>query len=350
MARTALARTRQPYMEGTWVISRVTAKNALEDPAVRGVIIRSEEQIDNEILDSLAHTSGRFQSLAEAAPVGIVVLDADGRPIYRNDQARTLLGPSGDTGDWLAPVRESHRDDLRTIFADTLQQQERGSTLVPFDHHGGTTWLKIEAVPQTDGRRRPFGLIATLQDVTAETEARDELREAQDRLWQLANHDQLTGLPNRSLFTDRLHRALLRLRRDQHGVALLYGDLDGFKELNDRFGHQAGDHALVEVAHRISDAVRDTDTACRFGGDEFLVLVEGFTNPTEVEAVATRVITGVNEAIPSSGASEPELRVGITIGIAIAGPDTSVGALLARADHAMYRAKDSRKGSFFVHS
>jgi diguanylate cyclase (GGDEF)-like protein len=217
--------------------------------------------------------------------------------------------------------------------------------LAPFDNRSGTSWISINAVPQTDESGRPFGLIATLQDVTTETEAREELRSAQDRLWHLANHDQLTGLPNRSLLMDRVEGALARHRRDGHGVAILYCDLDGFKSINDDHGHAAGDQVLVEVAQRLVEATRDTDTVCRFGGDEFLVLVESFGGPDEVDTVAQRVVDQVAEPL----ASVPGARVGITIGVSLTDGPLSAGALLARADNAMYRAKARGKGRFEVY-
>src|SRR5690606_37649985 len=111
-------------------------------------------------------------------------------------------------------------------------EQQEGEVLAAFDRHSGTRWISVRAVPQTDELGRPFGLIATLQDVTKETEAKQELAVAQDRLWHLANHDQLTGLPNRSLLMDRMEQAMARHRRDGHGVAVLYCDLDGFKKIN----------------------------------------------------------------------------------------------------------------------
>jgi diguanylate cyclase (GGDEF)-like protein len=211
---------------------------------------------------------------------------------------------------------------------------------VPFDRRDGTRWIEVTAVPQTDEEGRPYGLIATLQDVTAETRAREELRAAQDRLWHMANHDQLTGVPNRSLLVDRLEHALARHRRDEHGVAVLYCDLDGFKDINDRHGHAAGDSVLVEVARRMSQSVRESDTVCRFGGDEFLVLVEGFGDVAEVTDVAERIIEAVREPLESVR----DARVGMTIGIAVADADANPVTLVSRADQAMYRAKDLGKG------
>jgi diguanylate cyclase (GGDEF)-like protein/PAS domain S-box-containing protein len=343
--RTAHLRTRQPYLEGGWVITQVTAINALHDPAVRGIIVRSEALIDPDILESVGHTTGRFQSLAEATPIGILVTNVDGRVLYRNELARDLLGGEGDAN-WIDQARPTYQDDLGALVGRALEKQERGSMLAPFDFRGGTTWLEVTAVPQTDEEGRPYGLIATLKDVTAETEAREDLRAAQDRLWHMANHDQLTGLPNRSLLMDRLDQAMARHRRDHHGVAVLYCDLDGFKQINDDHGHAAGDLVLIEVARRLTAAVRATDTVCRFGGDEYLVVIEGFASPDEVETIAGRVVTDVARPLTSVRGS----AVGITVGVSIAREDQGPGALLAQADNAMYRAKAHGKGRYEVYA
>jgi diguanylate cyclase (GGDEF)-like protein/PAS domain S-box-containing protein len=353
LIRSQRFRTRQPYIEGGWTISRLTAVNALDDPAIRGIVVRSEEQSEVEQVDSVGRTGGTFQSLAEAAPVGIVVTDREGRVLYRNPPARAILG-EGASSDWATRARPAHRDELDRIIAGALQKHERGSALIAFDHRGGTTWVKVDAEPQTDEAGRPYGAIATLQDVTAETVARDELRAAQDQLWHLANHDRLTDLPNRSMFVDRLEVALARRSRDGQGVAVLYGDLDGFKEVNDRLGHHVGDAVLVEVARRIGDTVRDTDVACRFGGDEFLVLIEGISEQAAVEEIASRLIEAVGRPMGNldvEGHAPPEgsLTVGLTVGVAVADASATAGALLARADNAMYRAKAAGKGQFSVY-
>jgi diguanylate cyclase (GGDEF)-like protein/PAS domain S-box-containing protein len=340
--RTAHLRARQPYVEHGWIIARLTGVNRLDDPAVRGIIVRSEEMVDPAILDSVGRTAGQFQSLAEAAPIGILVTNVDGRVLYRNELARELLGGGAGAEHWIDQARRNYQDDLTALATRALEKQERGSMLVPFDFRGGTTWVEVTAVPQTDEAGRPFGLIATLKDVTAETEAREDLRAAQDRLWHMANHDQLTGLPNRSLLMDRLDQALARHRRDHHGVAILYSDLDGFKAINDEHGHATGDLVLVEIARRLSAAVRNTDTVCRFGGDEYLVLLEGFSDADEVVTIAARIVEDVAQPLASVG----NASVGITVGAAIARDDQGPGALLAQADNAMYRAKALGKGRY----
>jgi diguanylate cyclase (GGDEF)-like protein len=178
--------------------------------------------------------------------------------------------------------------------------------------------------------------------------ARDitELKNAERRLRQLATHDYLTGLPNRLLLYDRLELALNRFQRYGTPVALLFCDLDGFKPVNDRYGHQVGDTVLVEVADRIHSVVRDTDTAARVGGDEFAVLIEGVDELEQLTTVADRLVARVAEPV-EVGAVRAE--VGISIGLVVASPScTEVDGIVALADSAMYRAKAEGRGRYVV--
>ena len=138
---------------------------------------------------------------------------------------------------------------------DALAGNRSEPTVAAFPSDRGTVWLRVEFNPQFDAQGEALGWVATLLDVTAEVEARDELTRAREHLWHLANHDALTGLPNRPAVLDRLDAALARARREPHAVALLYGDLDGFKPINDRYGHHAGDEVLRAVAGRLQALV-----------------------------------------------------------------------------------------------
>jgi diguanylate cyclase (GGDEF)-like protein len=150
-----------------------------------------------------------------------------------------------------------------------------------------------------------------------------------------ALHDPLTDLPNRALFTDRLRLALSRLRRTQTCLAVLFLDLDGFKGVNDTFGHAAGDRFLVEVGHRLRGVLRGGDTAARFGGDEFVVLCEDVAGLEEARAVAERVVA--------------EVPGGVSVGLALASLGTEdADALVRAADAAMYAAKRSGGAMFAV--
>jgi diguanylate cyclase (GGDEF)-like protein/PAS domain S-box-containing protein len=178
---------------------------------------------------------------------------------------------------------------------------------------------------------------ALLQFVSTQIAAAIERKKSETRLQYLAQHDQLTDLPNRELFHDRLRTALARARRDGQRLAVLYLDLDQFKPVNDNHGHDVGDLLLREVAARISQCVRDSDTVGRIGGDEFVVLLNGISLPEHAGAVATKIRAAVDRPFELAGRL---LQVSASIGAAIY-PDHAEDdkQLLRLADDAMYGAK-----------
>ena len=161
-----------------------------------------------------------------------------------------------------------------------------------------------------------------------------------------AFHDSLTGLPNRSLFIDRLDHALARVEREGGPLAVLFCDLDGFKTVNDSLGHAAGDRLLRAVGSRLEGTLRPADTVARFGGDEFAILLEELGRPEDAARAAARVIEQLEAPFEIEGR---ELFVGVSVGIAAAAPGEDADAILRNADLAMYRAKARGKGRYEVY-
>jgi diguanylate cyclase (GGDEF)-like protein len=169
---------------------------------------------------------------------------------------------------------------------------------------------------------------------------------AVEEMRHLAYHDSLTGLPNRTLFTEHLERALARARRGGSRVTVLFLDLDRFKMVNDSMGHAAGDHLLIAVGERLRQCLRSTDVAARLGGDEFAVLAEDSDGETDADAVAERILDALREPITVNGR---ELSVTASVGVAVSGgADGDAQALLRNADLAMYRAKVDGLGRYLV--
>jgi diguanylate cyclase (GGDEF)-like protein len=160
-------------------------------------------------------------------------------------------------------------------------------------------------------------------------------------LAELAFHDDLTGLPNRGLVLDRVRMALIRAQRLGLRPLVVFTDLDGFKAVNDRYGHEAGDAALVEVARRLTTAVREGDTCGRWGGDEFVLVVE-----LGSRSAAARVIDRIDDAMrePIELPNGDTVLLGLSIGAVVAEGGERVDGLIARADRAMYQAKRDRAG------
>jgi len=149
-------------------------------------------------------------------------------------------------------------------------------------------------------------------------------------------HDPLTDLPNRTLFFDRLGLALARLRRNQTSIAVLFIDLDDFKVVNDSLGHGAGDKLLVELAARLRDAMRPSDTIARFGGDEFVVLVNGIVDTIPLAEIVNRLRDSIIAPFHLAGTI---VRIGVSIGSAIGEHHRDADEILLNADAAMYRVK-----------
>jgi diguanylate cyclase (GGDEF)-like protein/hemerythrin-like metal-binding protein len=172
-----------------------------------------------------------------------------------------------------------------------------------------------------------------------------ERRAAEARIIHLAHHDTLTDLPNRAFFEDTLSHAVWRANRDPSaGVALLLCDLDGFKEVNDTFGHQAGDAVLQATARRFLGCIRDHDTLARLGGDEFSVVLPWVTSGSAAQLVAARLVDAARQPIHING---HEITVGVSVGIALLPAHGSTGdALVAAADAALYEAKRGGRGRF----
>lgn len=168
--------------------------------------------------------------------------------------------------------------------------------------------------------------------------------EREEVLYRQAHFDELTGLPNRQLLNDRLEQHLMQARREDHNGAMLFVDLDRFKEINDVFGHSVGDTVLAQAAERILSEVRETDTVARLGGDEFVVVMPNLTGDNVIRATATRMLARLGEAFSAGGV---EHFLGASIGIVLFPEDGgSVETLLKNADSAMYRAKEAGRSRF----
>lgn len=188
------------------------------------------------------------------------------------------------------------------------------------------------------------GLILKREDLLQANQQMDQLV-AQMRAQ--ATHDKLTGLPNRSLFFERLSRDLARARRAKQSVALLCLDLDGFKHVNDQHGHEAGDCVLTEVAARWQAAVRETDTVARIGGDEFAIILPHAERVDDVKAIATKLIGLAGQVIELP--NQVKVKVGVSIGIGLYPlHGAEIDTLLAAADTAMYQSKAMGKNRFTV--
>ena len=173
-----------------------------------------------------------------------------------------------------------------------------------------------------------------------------ELQEANEHLKHIAGHDSLTGLPNRRLFQELLRQELRRAERNKYTLALLYMDLDGFKLINDQFGHDTGDSVLVKVTERLQKSLRKDDLIARFGGDEFTICYTNIKNVNDVKELCKTLINKIDQPMIISG---KEYKIGISVGVSLY-PENgqNCNTLLRVADAAMYQVKNQGKNNFLI--
>ena len=242
---------------------------------------------------------------------------------------------------WRAAIHEDDQASYDAFRDDLLRAQPAETEVRVIDAAGATRWVWIRGRP----RRQPGGAIVVDGVATEVTEHRMLTQELQH----LAYHDPLTGLANRALFGEQVELALRRVARHGGAVAVLYLDLDGFKLVNDRLGHDAGDDLLRRVASRMARQLRDIDTLARLGGDEFVLVLEQLAEDTDAEDVARSIIHRLTRWFRLSNGNK--VSVGVSIGISIYPDDgDDADALLRRADLALYQAKSAGRGTVkFAH-
>jgi diguanylate cyclase (GGDEF)-like protein/PAS domain S-box-containing protein len=292
------------------------------------------------LTEDLRRSEERFRSLVQNASDVITVLDVEGRVRYQSPSSERVLGyrPAELEGRGLIDIL--HPDDAEASIAFLVAAIKSGEVTAPVRwrvRHKDGGWRYVETIYNNladDPNVR--GVLLTTRDVT-------DRKELEDQLAHRAFHDALTGLPNRSLFTDRVEHALTRSIRTPGQIAVLFLDVDDFKTVNDSLGHAAGDQLLIEIASRIDDCLRGGDTAARLGGDEFAILLEDVEDPAEAAGVAERVIEALRPPFVVDG---KRTFVYASIGIASSSglPAERAEELLRNADVAMYIAKRRGKG------
>ncbi len=291
----------------------------------------------------LAKNEARFRGLVQEISDSIIVLDHNGHTIYASPATGLLLGvPPEDveSADFLRFVDPSDRRGLRSAMATAFKDGEKHFKMACRVKNAEGAWRHVDLV-MTDLRADSAvgGFVINARDVTEQTKAEEALEYA-------ASHDALTGLGNRALFFQRLSELLNPQAGGDADVSLIFMDLDGFKDVNDGLGHEAGDQLLKTVAERLLAAVRPGDLVSRFGGDEFAVLLQG-TGVAEAARVAERLLSALGPPMYLAG---HEVTIRASAGIATGRPKAiEAEALIREADIAMYAAKAQGKGRWTVY-
>jgi diguanylate cyclase (GGDEF)-like protein/PAS domain S-box-containing protein len=289
----------------------------------------------------LALVHRRLRDITDNLPLLVSYVDKERRLRFCNATWRVWLGvdPGSATGRPLEEVIGPTLYDQRRESLDRALGGERVSFDVESVALGVNRFLHTVYIPDVQPDGTVAGIYAVSTDVTASKKVEIQLQD-------LAHVDSLTGLPNRRRFEEKLHEAVARSRRDQRPMALMFLDVDHFKRINDTLGHAGGDAVLREFARRLQRSIRVTDTAARFAGDEFVVILEGLHAGENAHAVAGNI---VSELQPPFVFDDRQLSVTTSIGIAVfSGENVSAELAIAKADDALYRAKDAGRNTFVV--
>jgi diguanylate cyclase (GGDEF)-like protein/PAS domain S-box-containing protein len=298
-------------------------------------------------LEELKYSEARCRAFFESAGVGAVQVDpASGRYIQVNDRFCQITGYNA--------------EELLTMsFRDLLHPDDRESDIVNFNRliRGEITdyevekryirkgdqvvWVHVSVTVIRDGFARPISAAGVVQDITARKNAEEQIKH-------LANHDELTGLPNRRLFCDLMSLKVVEARRNRTKFAILFLDLDRFKDINDTLGHEVGDEVLKAAAAKLRSTIRESDIIARLGGDEFIILLPDMNHVGAISEVARKIINSFSQSFSIAG---NDILVAPSIGISMYPDDgEEIDSLLRNADTAMYQAKERGRNKYLFYN
>ncbi len=309
------------------------------------------EKVNRAMEQRLKASERLHRYLVESSPDLIFTLDAEGRFSYINPRVKQLLGFERGTlirRPFTTLVMPEDVDRICSLlslpstmpgesFNVELRLRRNRGELAPVEPDSLTVSLTGIPMLSQQGERRVVGLYGVARDIS-------ERKRAEEIISFQAYHDQLTHLPNRVLFKDRLELAITQAQRRTGALAVMFVDVDRFKLVNDTYGHAEGDLLLRAIASRLSSTLRRGDTLARLGGDEFTVLLPDINQPEDAETIARKIVTTLSEPIKLS---QGDFRATVSIGIALFPRDGSTAEDLTRhADIAMYQVKRSGKNAF----
>jgi diguanylate cyclase (GGDEF)-like protein/PAS domain S-box-containing protein len=325
--------------DGVWLDTEVIATNHLNDPTICGLLLTIRDVSASMRTDAaLRQSEEHYRLIVELAQEGIWSVDRDARITYANRALAHMLGTTVAelVGRSIYDFLDAEDANAARHFGARHTAADGAHELRLITKDGRRLWTRVTASPLRLPGGVYNGALALVTDVT-------EQRALEQRLQYDARHDALTGVANRHALFDILDGAL----RAHDRCAVLFADLDHFKNVNDTYGHQAGDEILRAVANRISSGIRPTDTVARVGGDEFVVVGTPLQQDHDVVALGARIPQALKDPVRTQRATVP---VNVSIGIAVATDDDNVDSILARADNALYRAKHAGRGRIEIAS
>lgn len=307
--------------------------------------LQSEIAHRREFEACLQKSEQRTRLIIDTAHDGFICMDANGIILDWNRQAERIYG-------WAK--EEALGKELAALIIPEERRAGHRAGVKEFARTGSSALINQRLELMTvhrDGRPVPVELsLSSMSDgdsYVANAFVRDisQRKEVEQQLIRLARYDSLTGLANRRHFEEKLKEAMARSTRSGAGLTLMFLDIDHFKSINDMYGHAGGDEALVEFAARINKTIRVTDTAARLAGDEFIVIFEGLKQPDEVHVIGQKILGLLKEAFVIGG--EP-VRITASIGFAFYRQNCNASELLAKADKALYQAKEKGRHQYAI--
>jgi diguanylate cyclase (GGDEF)-like protein/PAS domain S-box-containing protein len=329
------------HKDGSWQWVESAGTYLLDDPHVKGVVVQTRNITERKRTEeALREAEERFRRSFDDAAIGMALVAPDGQFLRTNRSLCEILGYVEEEllektfQDITYPDDlDADLDQVRRMLVGKIRTYQMEKRY--FHKDGQVVWVLLSVSMVHDEEGEPLYFVSQIQDIS-------ERKVLEERLEHRAFHDSLTDLPNRQLFMDRLGQALRRTMRRHKRVAVLFMDIDKFKGVNDSLGHEVGDLLLTVVAQRLGHCLRPEDTLARFGGDEFVVLIEAVDDPEQAVEVAKRITEEFRKPFNIEGR---DLYVAASIGISLGNARThDSDGLLRDADTAMYRAKDETEG------
>jgi len=309
---------------------------------IKKLLLQEQEALQKEI----AKKSNELSQIMQTSLIEIYILDFDTDIyLYANEGAMNELGFT------LTQLQQFTLYDISPTlskesvqrFKTNITQEHNAMNLCQHKRKDGSSYGVQSFIHKITYENKDAYVMYDIK-ITDELKAQAEILRQKEMLSYQANYDLLTKLPNRTLFEDRLNQAIIKAKRSEKHFALLFIDLDHFKEVNDTYGHKAGDIVLIEIAKRLQVSVRESDTVARFAGDEFLIILENFDSHKALQVIAKNIVKGL--ALPIDY-NKTKLYVTCSIGIALYPQDAQDAETLLRfSDKAMYAAKDAGKNNF----
>ena len=302
--------------------------------------IHDQKLVEEELRRANSILSAHFDN----TPLAVIEWDPDLKVVRWSGNAEAIFGfgPDEVLGRAMDSIRLVYEEDseaVGTMVRRLMEGPEPSATILNRNYRkdGSVIWVEWHNSALRDAEGRLVSILSLAQDVSSRIQA-------EERLQFMATHDGLTGLPNRLLLPDRLSAALSRAQRHGHGVAVLFLDLDHFKDVNDTLGHRVGDELLKDLARRIRGSLRQSDLLVRLSGDEFVVVLEDLEGDSGPDRVAQKILDDVMRPFPIDG---HEVLVSASLGYAVYPEDgDDPETLLKNADAAMYHAKELGRNSY----